>query len=252
MSPLTRQSGAATGWFRSAIRILRDRTLTEATGHGFVLGPRVAVAISVRRHLSLLLGYLVFALGAACSSSLTGADGGGRTGAGGSGAATGADGSFPAQGNPMSPCSVDSDCGNAYLTCVPQTVYACRDPGADAGSGPSKDLPICPTTAQVTENQCTVRYQLPCQVDSDCGPAGFTCDHSCSNSGTSCGICSEDGPGPCSSDDQCPQGWSCYTPCPCGSTPFTGGSCNPPFAIFNCPACITTSVDGGSPSGSTL
>jgi hypothetical protein len=192
------------------------------------------------------LAVLALGFGGGCSSTLTSADGGGgRTGTGGSGRAGGADGSLQPQGQPMSACSVDSDCGNAYLTCVPQTVYACRNPGADAGASPSNNLPICPTTAQVTEDLCAVRYQLPCQVDSDCGPAGFTCSHACSNGTTTCGMCSANGPGPCTNDGQCPQGWSCYTPCPCGATRPTGGSCNPPFAIFNCPACIVTSVDGG-------
>jgi len=155
------------------------------------------------------------------------------------------DGSPRPQGQPMSPCSVDSECDNTYLSCVPQTVYVCRDPSAaiaDAGSG----VPTCPATEQITENLCTVRYQLPCQVDHDCGPAGFTCDHSCWNGETTCGICLEEGPSRCSSDDQCPQGWACYTPCPCGDTPATGGLCNPPFAVFHCPVCPSgTSLDGG-------
>ena len=204
--------------------------------------------LTTQLHISMVLAVLVSGLGSGCSSMLTGSDGGGGrvgSGAAGSGGATGADGSLQPQGQPMSPCSVDSDCGNAYLTCVLQTVYACHEAGADAGVVPANNLPVCPTTAQVTENLCSVRYQLPCQVDSDCGPAGFTCSHACSNGMTTCGICSEDGSGSCSNDDQCPQGWSCYTPCPCGRAPSTGGLCNPPFAIFNCPACIITPVDGG-------
>ena len=181
-------------------------------------------------YIPLVLAVVALGFGNGCGSASAGTDGGG--------------GNAPqAQGQPMSLCSADSECDNPYLTCVPQTFYACRDPGAavaDAGSA----LPICPATEQVTENLCTVRYQLPCQIDSDCGPAGFTCDHSCWNGGAPCGICSEEGDSSCRNDNQCPQGWSCYTPCPCGDTTPGTGICNPPFAMFSCPICVTQ-VDGG-------
>jgi hypothetical protein len=78
------------------------------------------------------------------------------------------------------PCSVDSDCGNPFLARVSQMASMCRDPSVDAGSGPlsgdiPSNLPLCPTVALVTVKLCSVRYQVPCQIDSDCGPDGFTC-----------------------------------------------------------------------------
>jgi hypothetical protein len=142
---------------------------------------------------------------------------------------------------PEMPCSLDSDCGNPFLACVSQTVSMCRDQNSastDAGSGtmpgdiPS-NLPLCPTVAQVTVKLCSVRYQLPCQVDSDCGPDGFTCIG---------GQCSQSPLVTCASDGVCPQGWSCYAPCSgCGYSKY----CYPPFAAFSCPMCLGSIVDGG-------
>jgi hypothetical protein len=134
---------------------------------------------------------------------------------------------------PGLPCSVDSDCGNPFLSCVAQLVTMCRatnSVNADAamtsrGSIPV-DLPTCPTQAQVTVNLCSVRYLLPCQVDSDCGPDGFTCAD---------GQCSSQAFVNCSEDSECPQGWSCHDPCCGGSAP----NCYPPFAVTSCGVCRT-------------
>jgi len=57
------------------------------------------------------------------------------------------------------------------------TVEACR--GADAAvddcvAPAFADLPICPATKKITANLCGIRYQRPCNLDSDCGP-DFTC-----------------------------------------------------------------------------
>jgi hypothetical protein len=72
-------------------------------------------------------------------------------------------------------------------------------------------------------------------VDSDCGPAGFTCN---------AGVCAElPTTHPCAGDDDCPQGWSCYSPCPCNGTDTEPKGCYPPFAQFHCDVCITGTVD---------
>jgi hypothetical protein len=141
---------------------------------------------------------------------------------------------------PGIPCSVDSDCGNPFLACASQMVSMCRDPSIDAGSGtlpgdiPS-NLPLCPTVAQVTVKLCSVRYQLPCQIDSDCGPDGFTCNT---------GQCSQEGLVACNGDGECQQGWSCYSACQCDNAVVVK-SCYPPFAEFSCPMCLVSIVDGG-------
>jgi hypothetical protein len=129
------------------------------------------------------------------------------------------------------PCAVAADCHNPYLTCASQTFEACRESGDVVDPG----LPTCPMQVQVTEDICSVTYQLPCHTNSDCGPAGFSCSQ---------GICQETGEQPCSNAHQCPVGWLCGPICPCGPvSPDAGGTCVPPFAIFNCTAC---SIDGGA------
>jgi hypothetical protein len=100
---------------------------------------------------------------------------------------------------PGAPCAVDSDCGDAYLTCA-------------AGV-------------------CAIRYQRPCGTDTDCGPVGFTC-----STRGSCEALAE--AAPCPSDGACPAGWSCAEACPCGAD-ASGARCEPPFASVNCPTCPT-------------
>jgi hypothetical protein len=147
---------------------------------------------------------------------------------------------------PYAPCAVDSDCHDPFLACKPVSADACRDPDAgtdDAGCPPPPaldDLPICPTTAHVTLNACSVTYQQGCNVDSDCGPDGFTCRMNAvfpCPTDAPCGQCDEAAAAAvCTTAADCPAGWDCYTPCPCGAaTPSK--SCEPPFARFNCPAC---------------
>jgi hypothetical protein len=120
-------------------------------------------------------------------------------------------------------CSVNSDCGNPYLACAP------------------------------TLNSCVPSYQLPCKMNSDCGPAGFICNPNAHTSCTPAGCmpiagCESQYTGMlCSSDSDCPAGWSCYAPPPPQGGPPGGGPpeamrCYPPFASFN-------GATGAGPSG---
>jgi hypothetical protein len=139
---------------------------------------------------------------------------------------------------PTSPCRVDSDCQNPYLVCERPNggVFVCRD--AQAAVDPTcpslvdaTDVPTCPMTVPVPYSVCIVRYQRPCTVETDCGPAGFTCAGGrCQGSGTLT---------TCSTAADCPRAWDCYAPCAC---PGTEGAkvCEPPFAEFGCPACAAT------------
>jgi hypothetical protein len=192
----------------------------------------------------------------ACSSTLgAGGANGGTSGAAGAGVTPRSSSMFGR------PCVDDSDCGNAYLTCVPQVVMGCHDAdaGVDAGSV-FANLPVCPTIGQVTRNQCAARYEQPCQLDKDCGPAGFTCTPACTDGGagascglcpdgTSCNLCAEETPSPCTADAQCPQGWSCSDLCPCGDADDAlRKTCNPPqFLPVECPAVVCATA--GQPDG---
>jgi hypothetical protein len=164
-------------------------------------------------------------------------------------------------------CSVASDCGNPYLTCAPAQVFVCRDADAASVEPGIADAAICPATSPETVNWCEPTYQLPCKTSADCGPAGFTCNP---NAGTDC---SSAGCVPiarcesqytlCSSDSDCPIGWSCYAPAalppPPGGDSSTSGwptACYPPFAMFNGsegPAALNGpagGLDGASEGGS--
>jgi hypothetical protein len=128
----------------------------------------------------------------------------------------------------MAPCDADEDCDNAFLVCVPTHVEI-----SPADGGPA---------LRTTINLCQARYQQPCQVDSDCGN-GFTCNLEAGTScmGRNCVAASRcDSPYRlCASTDDCPVGWSCYSPCP-SSCPVSGcdpdagfpTACYPPFAVF--------------------
>jgi hypothetical protein len=143
---------------------------------------------------------------------------------------------------PTSPCRADSDCQNPYLVCEHPTggVFVCRDPEAVvdpacASPVPLTNLPICPTTEPVPYDVCLVRYQRPCAVAADCGPAGFACTR-----GTCEGTPASSS---CTTAAECPTGWDCVTPCPCPSRE-AGRTCEPPFAVVNCPACIVEPDSG--------
>jgi hypothetical protein len=175
--------------------------------------------------------------GAGCQDGLT------SVGTGNLGAP---DGSAAGTGNLMGVCCTDSDCGNPYLACTATSVSICGEsgPAPDAGAstppacGLPDHVPTCPTTEQVTLGLCIQRYQRACHVDSDCGPAGFTC-----NSGSCAELPTTH---PCASEDECPQGWSCYSPCPCNGVDVYAKGCYPPFAEFNCPVCVNgTIADAG-------
>jgi hypothetical protein len=141
---------------------------------------------------------------------------------------------------PFAPCGVDSDCHNGFLVCAPpsQTTTICRDADdaavVDACPAPVNlaDVPICPQTAPVTFNVCNVRYQLPCKVDADCGPDGFTC---------ASGACQQQPGKTCATPSECPAEWDCSLACGC---PGEAKACHPPFAEFRCPNCFAP-VDGG-------
>ena len=99
--------------------------------------------------------------GAAVGDTATrayGTGGFGGVGGGTGGAASDAGTGIPSSG-PGQACATDVDCWNAFLACI-----SVQD-------------------GQVTRGQCEARYQLPCQFDSDCGPAGFTCESDCPDGG---------------------------------------------------------------------
>jgi hypothetical protein len=160
-------------------------------------------------------------------------------------------------GSPL--CAVDSDCGSPYLACAATPLDVCRPADADTTAYPQlADAAICPAMSRGVLDICVVRYQLPCRVDSDCGPAGFTCNL---DAGTLCkdGSCStltrcESHDTPCATNSECPAAWSCYSPIG-GLQPSDASAlkaCYPPFAMFNGPAGAvwspTQPVDSGSSS----
>jgi hypothetical protein len=147
---------------------------------------------------------------------------------------------------PYDLCAVDSDCHNAYLFCgqLVGSTTACRDADAAVADGCAPrelaDLPTCPATIDVTLKQCGVRYQRPCRVDADCGPA-LTCvssQPSTCPTGMACGNCQAPSPVTCVTKTDCPKEWDCYAACAC--TPNEQTYCFPPFEIFRCPECAPT------------
>ena len=186
------------------------------------------------------LGAALIGLGpmAGCPSSAV--VGSGADGAGGHDASA-----LPAGGQPGVPCTTDADCGNPYLTCSSANGTVCG-PVSDASAADSGY--VC---APATVHACTVRYNIQCQIDTDCGPAGFVCRHGpCGESidgveVQDCRLCDETGGGPCSLDADCPHGWSCYSPCFCPTNAPYAKGCYPPFEVFSCPGCGIKIVDGG-------
>jgi len=143
-------------------------------------------------------------------------------------------------------CASDSDCGNPYLACSPTSLSICRsDPDASATNAALADAALCPATSQEVLDVCVVRYQLPCDASASCGPAGFTCAASgtlCNSAGCMQEMRCQSQYTLCSSDSDCPAGWSCYSPAggpalpPDAGAPAAPKACYPPFAMFNGPA----------------
>jgi hypothetical protein len=143
-------------------------------------------------------------------------------------------------------CASDSDCGNPYLACSPTSLSICRsDPDASATNAALADAALCPAMSQEVLDVCVVRYQLPCDASASCGPAGFTCAASgtlCNSAGCMQEMRCQSQYTLCSSDSDCPAGWSCYSPAGGGALPPDAGAqaapkaCYPPFAMFNGPA----------------
>jgi hypothetical protein len=140
-------------------------------------------------------------------------------------------------------CKVDADCGDPYLVCNATLVFIDECFRIDAGLDAPSDAGACRTSVEAMRNLCAPSYQVPCRVDSDCGPDGFTCNldggRICS-ADAGCetyGRCESDET-LCSSDAECPEGWSCYAPtshCFGGDCDVDAGirkACYPPFTVF--------------------
>jgi hypothetical protein len=135
-------------------------------------------------------------------------------------------------------CASNSDCGNPYLECAELPGAACGD--LDASSAADADTCTVPAP-----KVCIVRYQEPCRSNSDCGPAGFTCNLDagvgCSGVGCSPGGQCQHQYTLCMTDGDCPAGWSCYSPGRGAAL-----ACYPPFTI------LFGAAAGGPPGGGSL
>jgi hypothetical protein len=153
-------------------------------------------------------------------------------------------------------CSADADCG-AGMVCFAQTSRACSggaavapcapDQPCDAGP-PVRMEPECTTT---TTKICAWKWQLPCNMDSDCG-AGFTCKP------TETGSCS--GSGGTGTPTPGPGGGSSGAPAPprgdLVAPPADGGAAPPPMCTTMtsypgwCQPTVTTcTADSDCPGG---
>jgi MYXO-CTERM domain-containing protein len=139
-------------------------------------------------------------------------------------------------------CSTDADCGTG-MVCNSQTSTACSGgsavapPGCaanqacpDAGPPPKAPDEMCTTT---TVKACAFKWQLPCNMDSDCG-AGFTCKPTVS------GSCSGTGSAPGGMTSGGSTG-SAGTARPGFAPPGDAGMATPPPPPPPPPTCTTTS-----------
>jgi hypothetical protein len=133
---------------------------------------------------------------------------------------------YAGSSRPNDPCAFDTDCHSPFLACTAQMIEGCRDVDAGCPRPGFAAHPLCPKTGTLTTSLCSVRYQLPCMVDADCGPDGFTCQG---------GRCQQQAVDSCDTAATCPAGWDCYTLCPCYGP---AKHCYPPFAISSCSACL--------------
>jgi hypothetical protein len=112
-------------------------------------------------------------------------------------------------GNELADCHCDADCAPG-LVCLARTKTVCPsylDGGCyQAGS-------------------CVAPWQAPCAVDADCGDASFECvtlaggtqdsmgfhkDQACELRSDACGDAAACPPETCTTDQDCPQGWTCW------------------------------------------
>jgi hypothetical protein len=177
-------------------------------------------------------------------------------------------------------CATDSDCASG-MSCSTRTVSECTGGGTACNADAACQVSPPPTCTSTTSSTCAPKYNLPCQVDSDCG-SGFTCvpepcacaasnssgtetspiDASCGCPDTAGNICQLN-PISCAAGSDCPSTWTCQVtidaicacpgvvmadgaslPCICPDA-SSSGSCIPPY--WNGYAG-TLSSEGGAPT----
>ncbi len=177
-------------------------------------------------------------------------------------------------------CTTDSDCASGML-CSTRTVRECSGGGTACNADAACQVSPPPTCTSTTSSTCTPKYNLPCQVDSDCG-SGFTCvpapcgcavsnssgagtssiDASCGCPDIAANVC-QINPISCAADGDCPSTWTCQVtsdaicacpaiamvdgaspPCVCPDA-SSSGSCTPPY--WSGYAGMQSS-DGGAPT----
>jgi hypothetical protein len=186
------------------------------------------------------------------------------------------------------PCVSSADCG-ADMVCNSQTVTTCTggtaiavkcDPSSACDAGAAPEPPVC---TESTTSQCRYKWDMPCNVDLDCGD-GFVCQPTetgmCSGStpgtassgsgsassgtgggtGTSTSADTDAGPastctttsfpGHCASkittcqvDADCPSTWTCKS----ANVATTGGSKPSVIDAGVAPAPVPVAIDGGVP-----
>jgi len=162
-------------------------------------------------------------------------------------------------------CTTVDDCGpnmichtETYPSCPGATTPACP-PNSKCDPGPSTPAPACTTT---TVSTCAYKWQLQCNVDTDCG-AGFTCTPSVSvgcSGGGSAGTSGTTSSGPSNSGTggaASSAGVAVPPDSHCTTTTSFPGSCTPNVtsctATQDCPAdwtCAPAPVAVSNQSGS--